>query len=56
MDWKTKEIKSVLLKQLDYMLGMNPWDVCMIVGIGSKNLNHPYHRASNPELSNKQYE
>jgi len=51
-DWKAAEVKSVLLKQLNYMLGMNPWDVSMIVGVGAKNLNHPHHRASNPELQN----
>jgi hypothetical protein len=51
-DWKVSEVKSLLLKQLNYMLGCNPWDVSMIVGVGDKNLNHPHHRASNPELSN----
>jgi hypothetical protein len=51
-DWKVKEIKSLLVKQLDYMLGMNPWDVSMIVGVGYKNLNHPHHRAATPELQN----
>lgn len=51
-DWKTEEVKSVLLKQMNFMLGLNPWDVSMIVGVGSKNLNHPHHRASNPELQN----
>jgi hypothetical protein len=51
-DWKAKEVKSVLIKQLNYMLGMNPWDVSMIVGVGTKNLNHPHHRAATPELQN----
>ncbi len=51
-DWKVKEVKSVLIKQLNYMLGMNPWDVSMITGVGLKNLNHPHHRASTPELQN----
>jgi len=51
-DWKVNDVKSVLIKQLDYMLGMNPWDVSMIVGVGAKNLNHPHHRASDPELQN----
>jgi hypothetical protein len=51
-DWKVFEVKSVLVKQLNYMLGCNPWDVSMVVGVGDKNLNHPHHRASNPELQN----
>jgi hypothetical protein len=55
-DWKAADVKSILLKQLDYMLGLNPWDVSMIVGIGGKNLNHPHHRASNPELNNTNFE
>lgn len=28
----------------------------MIGGVGFKNLNHPHHRASNPELPNTQVE
>jgi hypothetical protein len=55
VDWKAKEVKSVLLKQLDYMLGLNPWDISMIMGVGSKNINHPHHRAANPELCNINY-
>lgn len=51
-DWKADEVKSILLKQLNYMLGMNPWDLSMIVGVGAKNVNHPHHRAASPELQN----
>jgi hypothetical protein len=51
-DWKVSDVKSVLLKQLNYMLGMNPWDVSMITGVGAKCLNHPHHRAATPELQN----
>ena len=51
-DWKVNDVKSVLLKQLNYMLGMNPWDVSMITGVGAKCLNHPHHRAATPELQN----
>jgi hypothetical protein len=51
-DWEVPEVKSLLLKQLDYMLGLNPWDVSMITGVGYKNLNHPHHRAATPELQN----
>jgi hypothetical protein len=51
-DWKADEVKGVFVQQLDYMLGMNPWDVSMIYGIGNKNFNHPHHRAANPEGKN----
>jgi len=53
-DWKTGTIKDILVRQLDYMLGVNPWDISMIYGIGAKNLNHPHYRASNPEVKNTQ--
>jgi hypothetical protein len=52
VNWKTDEIKSNLVRMLDYLFGVNPWDICMVNGIGSKNFNHPHHRASNPELRN----
>ncbi|MBD3391814.1 MAG: glycoside hydrolase, partial [Chitinivibrionales bacterium] len=51
-DWKAEEVKGVLVRMLDYMLGVNPWDVSMIYGVGDKNFNHPHHRAANPEGKN----
>jgi hypothetical protein len=51
-NWRSSEVKTVLIRMLDYMLGVNPWDISMIYGVGSKNFNHPHHRASNPELRN----
>lgn len=51
-DWKIAETKTVLIRMLDYMLGVNPWDISMIYGVGFKNFNHPHHRASNPEGRN----
>ncbi len=51
-DWKATEIREVMIRQMDYMLGINPWDVSMIIGIGDKNFNHPHHRAANPEGKN----
>lgn len=51
-DWKAEEIKKILIRQLDYMLGVNPWDISMIYGVGNKNFNHPHHRAANPEGKN----
>ncbi len=55
-DWKADTVKTILIRMLDYMLGVNPWDISMISGIGYKNFNHPLHRAANPELRNTQVE
>ncbi len=51
-DWKADEVKTILVRMLDYQLGINPWDISMIYGIGEKNFNHPHHRAANPEGKN----
>jgi hypothetical protein len=51
-DWKTNEIKNTMVRMLDYQLGINPWDISMIYGVGAKNYNHPHHRAANPEGKN----
>ncbi len=55
-DWKGPEVEQVAIEAMDYMLGVNPWDVSMIYGIGAKNFNHPHHRASNPEGRNDEIE
>ncbi len=51
-NWKAQEVKNILIRMLDYMLGVNPWDISMIYGVGEKNFNHPHHRAANPEGKN----
>ena len=51
-DWKAEEVKTILVRMLDYMLGVNPWDISMVYGVGDKNFNHPHHRAANPEGKN----
>lgn len=51
-DWKADEMFQLGVNQLNYMLGVNPWDVSFIYGVGDKNDNHPHHRASNPEGRN----
>jgi len=51
-DWKAEEMKTILVRMLDYQLGVNPWDISMIYGVGEKNFNHPHHRAANPEGKN----
>ncbi|MCX7725847.1 MAG: glycoside hydrolase family 9 protein, partial [Chitinispirillaceae bacterium] len=51
-NWRAEEVKTILVRMLDYMLGVNPWDISMIYGVGEKNFNHPHHRAANPEGKN----
>ena len=49
---KASEMRQLGINQLNYMLGVNPWDVSFVYGIGDKNDAHPYHRAANPEGKN----
>ena len=51
-DWKADEMFQLGINQLNYLLGVNPWDVSYILGIGDKNDAHPHHRAANPEGKN----
>jgi len=51
-DWKAADVKKVFIRQMDYMFGVNPWDISMVYGVGNKNFNHPHHRAANPEGKN----
>ncbi|MCQ2107435.1 MAG: glycoside hydrolase family 9 protein [Fibrobacter sp.] len=48
----SKEMFQLSINQLNYMLGVNPWDISFVYGVGDKNDNHPHHRASNPEGKN----
>lgn len=50
--WKSKEMFDLGVKQMNYMLGVNPWDVSMLLGVGDKNFAHPHHRGANPEGKN----
>lgn len=51
-DWKVDEMHKLAINQMNYLLGVNPWDVSFILGIGDKNDAHPHHRAANPEGKN----
>jgi hypothetical protein len=51
-NWHADEVKTVLVRMMDYMFGVNPWDISMVYGVGDKNFNHPHHRAANPEGKN----
>ena len=50
--WNSDKIKQLGINQLNYMLGVNPWDLSFLMGVGDKNHHHPHHRASNPEGKN----
>lgn len=51
--WNSEKVKQVAINQMNYLLGVNPWDVSYILGIGDKNDAHPHHRAANPEGKNQ---
>ena len=50
--FNASEMRQLGINQLNYMLGMNPWDISFVYGIGDKNDAHPHHRTSNPEGRN----
>ncbi|MBQ5464082.1 MAG: glycoside hydrolase family 9 protein [Fibrobacter sp.] len=52
VSWKSGEMWQLGINQLNYMLGVNPWDISFVYGVGDKNDAHPFHRASNPEGRN----
>ena len=52
LTWNSEKVKQMAINQLNYMLGVNPWDVSFILGVGDKNDAHPHHRAANPEGKN----
>lgn len=41
-----KEYFEAAKKQIDYILGCNPMDVCYVTGFGEKTVEHPHHRPS----------
>jgi hypothetical protein len=51
-DWKQADLQEILLAGANTLLGMNPWDLSWILGVGTKNPMHPHHRAANPEGRN----
>jgi len=40
---------NLILDNMNYNLGRNPWDISFLMGAGSKNLQHPHNRIANPE-------
>ena len=51
-DLKASEMRQLGINQLNYLLGVNPWDISFVYGVGDKNDAHPHHRAANPEGKN----
>ena len=46
---KTSEMFQLGINELNYLFGVNPWDISLVYGVGDKNDAHPHHRAANPE-------
>ena len=49
--WPVEGATSLAVRQLDWILGLNRWDVSFVGGIGAKNFTSAHHRAANPEGS-----
>ena len=50
--WNSAAMKQLGINQLNYLFGVNPWDISFLIGVGDKNDAHPHHRAANPEGKN----
>jgi len=50
--WMSADMYALGVNQMNYMLGLNPWDMSMLYGVGNKNYVHPHHRGANPEGKN----
>ena len=51
-NWNSAKMKQLGINQLNYLFGVNPWDISFLIGVGDKSDNHPHHRAANPEGKN----
>jgi len=50
--WPVDSARSLALRQTDWLLGLNAWDVSLMAGIGAKNQQNVHHRAANPDGCN----
>ncbi|MGL1902995.1 MAG: glycoside hydrolase family 9 protein [Fibrobacterales bacterium] len=48
-DPKAEQYQQVVIDNLDYVLGKNPWNISFIMGAGDKHLQHIHHRNANPD-------
>ena len=51
--WNYAEVRRIAINKMNFFLGMNPWDVSFVMGVGDKNDAHPHSRMANPEFWNK---
>jgi len=50
--WNAGPVRQLALRSLDLLLGENPWDLSLVLGVGSKNPIHVHHHGGNPEGRN----
>ena len=50
--WKHAEVRQLAINKVNYILGINQWDICFMVGVGDKNESHVHHSTANPEFWN----
>ncbi|MGL1936637.1 MAG: glycoside hydrolase family 9 protein [Fibrobacterales bacterium] len=48
-DPSAEKYQQVVIDNLDYALGKNPWNISFIIGAGDKHLQHIHHRGANPD-------
>lgn len=49
VDWPLQAATSLALRQTDWILGLNRWDISFLAGVGAKNQQDAHHRAANPD-------
>lgn len=47
--WNYRDVRQLAINKMNYILGVNQWDICFMTGVGDKNEAHVHHRTSNPE-------
>jgi len=50
--WPVEAATKLGIRQMDWILGLNHWDVSFVAGVGTKNLQNAHHRAANGDGSN----
>ena len=52
-NWNYDDVRQLAINKMNYILGMNQWDICFMTGVGDKNESHVHHRTANPEFWNR---
>jgi len=50
--WNHAKVRQLAINKMNYILGVNQWDICFMTGVGDKNESHVHHRTANPEFWN----